>query len=321
WAGPGARGESRLERAAASASASVALALERGDAIEWVASVGGEEEVIAGRELPAEWLEPPRAPQSEPRWERLDRPGTMWVTDAAPLTGPRRAGVAASGGAAVPGPIASPGTLRLDWDGERIVESPEPADARRLAIDVEVPELLRELIRIWAKDRSIELAGDFAGASLVVTCARCSSGTVVPAKAGRDGWITSGEAAREGALDADPELGALEPWLSVDLAGGETAGVVTWTPGRIDIAWLDLHEVAGDPAAFAVSWSELLDAALLPAEGVVALSERLDAGPALVRAPAEPPEPAGWNERTLPPDALLAVLAAVLTLAALGLRA
>jgi len=142
----------------------------------------------------------------------------------------------------------------------------------------------------------------------------------VAATAGRDGWIASGEAAREGALAADPVLGALESWLSVDLAGTGIP-LVSWAPGRIDVAWRDLPEIAGDPAAFAVSWSELLDAALLPAEGIVALAERLDAGPTLVRAPAEPPEPAGSGERAFPPDALLAALAAVLSLAALGVRA
>jgi len=74
---------------------------------------------------------------------------------------------------------------------------------------------------------------------------------------------------------------------------------------------------AADPAAFAVSWARLFDACLLPAPGVVSLAERLDAGPASLSAPAT--NAAAEARADESPAALLAALAAALTLCALAL--
>jgi hypothetical protein len=123
----------------------------------------------------------------------------------------------------------------------------------------------------------------------------------------RDGWRW------EVAVGAGRPAG--EAWLSAPSGG---RAVVAWEPGRVRLApgRYD-REPEGDPADFALSWAELLDRAALGPPGVVAVGERAAAGAGRTHAPRRtrgPARPAGeW------PAALLSALAALLSLAALGL--
>ncbi|MCY2961848.1 MAG: hypothetical protein NTY35_16955 [Planctomycetota bacterium] len=203
-----------------------------------------------------------------------DLPGALWVTDAAPADPPRFAGFVASGGAAVPGPVAVEGRDRIDWDGAGLVRVPGGAPVRRVQLDgldlgSAVP--LARVIRAWAGARSIEIGGGGSGAGSIALRVSVSRPTEKrELEAGRDGWTAAGRRLGAVRLDRAQDAG-LEAWLSSDgdvlVAGG---------PGRIEIAWVPGDP--SDPAAFAVSWASFLDACALPPAGVVPLDERVAAG-------------------------------------------
>jgi hypothetical protein len=201
-----------------------------------------------------------------------DREGVLWVTDRAPDDPPKLAGCVASGGEAVPGPIAVDGATRYDWDGERIVEVPGGAPSRRLVVDGTLPAPIAGVLGAWAEARGAVLdSGAGTAASLTIrTVPRADARELEVA---RDGWKSRASAA--GTVRAGTT------WLA-DGAGG---ALVAFDRGRIENALVAMREPEGDPAAFAVSWARLLDEVVLPPPGVVELGERRAVGAEEMRMP------------------------------------
>jgi hypothetical protein len=198
-----------------------------------------------------------------------DRPDTMWVTDVAPQPPPQHAGFVASGGDAVPGAIAVDGRKRFDWDGDRIVEVPEGAPKRSVAVTGELPKPVAGVLAAWAEARGAIVGA--GGDSLLL--ATSANGAHRDVRVARDGWSASAVAA--GAPSALPT------WLE----DAEHRALVSSAPGRIESALVSMSDPEGDPAAFAVSWAKLFDDAVLAPPGVVELGERRDAGKETIVAP------------------------------------
>lgn len=309
------RGEpTRIRRAAASAANLLQELWRPGDRALW--SWGGAEPVLVeGPELPREafWLAE-RAPFDG--WGAFDRGDCLWVTDRSPSPAPQRAGLAASGGAAVPGAVAWKAGARLDWDGANYVEVPDAAPAGRVAV-MGLPRPLLELSKVWAAARGLTVdaadATDDSQPAPLLTIASVSVGAEeVEAVIGRDGW--SGRA-----RGAPSDTGPGSAWLTT------LDGVwVSCAPGRIELMLSSLDALEGDPAAFAVSWSELFDSALRAPADVFARLDRESAGephlqrPAHDRSRGEGPPAAASTDSWL---ALGAGLAAVLAVLAGGVRA
>jgi len=264
----------------------------------------------------------PRPALPEPRWRVHDQPGAVWLTDREPEPAPRFAGVIASGGGPVFGPVSSsPATLEV-WDGERI-RAAARSDEPRVALADDVPEELASFVRAWAQERGYAVEarpaarepgaagapGD-ADVELVVRGVAPEASDVHGVSARGAGWSLGGEAAAV-PLAGGSEV-ALEPWLRADAGAAGSLTVVASGPGVVVQGFRTLDPPGGDPAAFAVAWAALLDGALLPARGVVALDERLPAGPSVWRPPARAELAAAPPER-LP--AWLAMAAAALALA------
>jgi hypothetical protein len=268
-----------------------------------------------GREQPGarvEWMERP-----QPFGAEDDEPDAVWVTDRAPIPPPRRAGFFASGGPAVPGPIAVDGSTRFDWDGARIVEVAGGAPKRRVEVHGALPPPIARFLDAWAGARGAVVAavGDDRPALVFHGAPPSSSGTPATFEAGRDGWTATG-AALGSAPSSDGE-GPLATWLA-DASG---RALVSTGAGRVHCPWTSMDEPRGDPAAFAVSWAQLLDNSVLPPAGVIELGERLAAGEEASAAPSTA-EPSGSSGGAAPPiDAWLAAAALLCTLGALALAA
>ena len=237
----------RRERALAMANAWIDANLPRGSPIEWI-------------------------DREEPFGPDDDRPDTLWVTDRAPEPPPARAGFVASGGSAVPGPIALDGTTRYDWDGERIAAVRDGAPQRSVAVIGELPRPIADVLAAWAQARGARIAPKYErGVSLGLTTA--VSGSRRDLDVGRDGW-----SARAAVLDVPIDL---TTWLE----DAEHRTLVAWRPGLVASAIVSLDDPRGDPAAFAVSWAQLFDSAVLPPPGIVELAERRAAGAEATVAP------------------------------------
>jgi len=256
---------------------------------------------------PAAWSRAPRAPRPEPS-PTLGRPdGPRWnlVTDTEPAGGWPGAGVVASGGAAIPGPVGEVAGRLLLWDGSRVLESDERAE-RRLRLDPSFPPELAELARIWADERGVAVIP--AGAAELELAVRGGEPGAV-ARGGRDGW-TLEVALRAGGRAAEPEL---RPWLTDSQEG---VPLVEAGPGRILLGFDRIVARGGDEGAFALSWSELFDRCLPPPPGVVSLAERRAAGEPALRAPRPSPGGAPRPEPAVPPAAWLGAIAALAALLA-----
>jgi hypothetical protein len=269
--------EARSFRALVDASPSMGLPLESGTRRDRAIAAAKRwlEEAQPGAKV--EWID-----RSPPFGAEDDEPDVLWVTDRAPSPAPKRAGFFASGGPAVPGPIAVEGTTRYDWDGTRIVAVSNGAPPRRAEVRGGIPPTIARVVEAWAGARGVKLASKGADRPvLVVRGADPDSREALAAfEAGRDGWTAKGTAI--GAAPSADADGPLETWLAD--AGGRA--LVTTGAGRVHCPWISLDEPRGDRAAFAVSWAALLDRASLDPIGVVELLERADAGAALSRPPS-----------------------------------
>jgi hypothetical protein len=260
----------------------------------------------------AEWIE-----RSRPFGPEDDEPDALWVTDRAPTPPPRRAGFFASGGPAVPGPIAVDGSTRFDWDGKRIVEVAGGAPKRRVEVHGELPAPIARFLDAWAGARGAVVAaqGDDRPVLVLDGAPPGSGGTPATFEAGRDGWTAQG-AALGAAPNSDAE-GPLATWLA-DASG---RALVTTGAGRVHCPWSSMEEPRGDEAAFAVSWAELFDRAALPPPGVIELGERAAAGE---ESSASPSAARGSKSSAVdapPIDAWIAAAALLCTLVALALAA
>ncbi|MAF64658.1 MAG: hypothetical protein CMJ84_03220 [Planctomycetes bacterium] len=291
----------RLGGALATAREALAGALAPGDRLEWVAFIDGERSVRGGGDPPAAWLEPPFGAGDEPPWETLDAPGVLWVSDAPPEPAPGFASWAASGGAAVPGPVGLTREGEVVWDGERLSSRPLAGARPTLAVVEPLPRQVRELAGHWARERGLALA-EGASPGALLELRGVAGGPQVAVGVGRDGWSAGAQARRAPLADS---RGPLAPWLSDEVRR------VSFGPGRVVCALQTLEKLSGDPAAFAVSWAELLDDACPPPAGCVTVVERLAAGRGGSALGALPvPAPSGRGEHP-PVDAWLALCALV----------
>jgi hypothetical protein len=245
-----------------------------------------------------------------------DAPDVLWITDASPRELPQFAGSVASGGDAVPGPIAVAGADRIDWDGEHVARVAGAAPPRTAVVEgldalpESLGEPLRRVLAAWADARGVRVESaegdDTVAASIVLRIRALGPVTASGVLGGRDGWTARGP--RLGPLSDNGDELALEPWLRI---AGEVA--IAAGTGRIELGWLPGEP--SDGAAFAVSWARLFDACALPPTGIVPLEERVAAGPASAVAPAgssaESSDSMAW---------MCAVLATLLALAALLAR-
>ncbi len=227
--------------------------------------------------------DPGRLRRPEPLWPALDRPGTVWITDHARANRARvHAGVFASGGAAVPGPISAGPAGDVIWraDGQHEFRTADPS-APTLFISPNTPDLVRELAEIWADDRGLQLHSNGEGVALAITTGGGTSATEGELlTVGRDGWQAT---VRIPGPEVLAEAG--EPWL-LDPAG---RAVVTRTPGEVRL-WLSEWAMPPDDlAAFAVSWTALFDLARLTPLSVLEVGERQAAGAALADPPQDLP--------------------------------
>jgi len=323
-------GETRLEDSLARLAARLGERLGPLDRVRWV-SPGLALEETGGASPPPGWLAPGGAPggfASEPRWDLYDDEGTYWVTDHAPETAPRKAGVIASGGPAVPGAISSHGRDLLLWDGSevsRVVDALAPrALVLRTGEGVEA-EPLRAFLGVFARERGLVLLAEPRDEPPAQTPALTvevglDSGALVPLVAGRGRWRWSGRVLAAGveAREGDAVL-----WSALD--AGVELPLLASAPGRLSLAWHGIGEPEGDPVAFALDWSRWLEDALLPAPGVVPLAERGAAGEGFESDPTSPgsfadPEAAASSSSPGRWDSRLALLAALLALAAVAAR-
>ena len=263
--------------------------------------------------LPESWLRNPRNAWPETDWTPWDRAGHIWLTDDARGLEPDVAGVMASGGDLVPGPVAIHGTTRIDWDGERLLEVAYGAERSFVACSSDIPERLRELFAVWARERGFEVrTDDRESDSCLLRFDTAGEGTDRELSAGRDGWSlsVSGRALELGAARA------AECWLATT----DGACVVSWERGRVTFALVDGRIVlSGAPESIAVSWASLWDQALLEPNTTVDVGERASAGPASWRAPvtARSEAPArGESDYTVAWIALASLALALLALIA-----
>jgi hypothetical protein len=280
-----------------------------GVTLEWMRPAPGEDQVLPDS-FPRPWLEAPWPPRPAPRWERHDGPGTVWLTDRAPDSLPRFAGVVASGGPAVPGPIGTVGERWIEWS-EQGMDTRPGAPARRVEIGPGLPSALARLAHAWAAERG--LSGQAGEVALSITTAGVADGAVC--RVGRDGWFVSARVLAAPVLEKGDGAG-LGTWLSSPDGG---MPVVTFRAGRVRVGLGSLEGPDVDSPAFVVSWAELFDAAVLPVPGVVPLEERGPAGPSLARAPVGRDGQSEARSPSWPWVARLAALAAALALLALVL--
>ena len=315
---PLAGGGTRIEAAVAALRS---LARQRGAHLSWQRAGTGE---APRPELPDEWLAAPLPGAREVRFEAYDQPGTVWLTDRAGELAPRYAGLCASGGEAVPGPVDVTGGRLLIWDGEELVEG-DPVAPRRVAFDPALPPAVLAALRAWALSRGWTLEGSGRPA---LELSGVSGGSVYPVQAARDGWSLTGRgraaprsAGWEGLSEGASEGGAaLETWLVGERTDADAPllPLVTAGAGRVWVGLVEMQEAGGDSAAWAVSWGRLFDRVCLPPPGVVPLTERAAAGSSRALAPKVEEDEPLLRPPAWPLVALLSALAAGLALVALA---
>lgn len=257
----------------------VYLALGPGDPVHWQDARLPEVPVKAEPEVP---------------WMVHDSPSTIWLTDSSRHAEDRqRAGLFASGGDAVPGPVSLGAEGGIYWKADGTTEYREGLGRRGwVRVGPNVPAPVAELVEIWAKARGLRFGApadsDPSAVELSVRCvpsleAGATSATPRASRAGRDGWEAEWLVVSSAA--APPRLGAgRRPWL-FDSDGNV---LVSQAPGQIELGFQGLNGLPTDDAAFAVSWVELFDRARLSSSQVVEPSERRAAGPAASVPPAQP---------------------------------
>lgn len=275
----------RLAHALAAAEAWLAEALEPGETVRWI-SPGRAPLVLAlGLRPPAEWL---AGDGPEPDWAVFDAPGTLWITDREPPDPRRAAGLFASGGPAVPGPIALEGSASVWWEEGRLaLRARAVAPAVRIVepAGTALPEVLEGVLRAWCEARGHALVRAPAPDTLLEVALAPGPAAEELLRFGRDGWRATGRAA---ALAPVPAGGEAEDWLEATAADGAPRVLVRARPGRLDVALHDFAPPEGDPAAFALSCARLFERSCRLPRDVVPLAERAEAGAALGVAPAAP---------------------------------
>lgn len=201
-------------------------------------------------------------------WAPYDQLGVVWVTDDGAGLEPVFAGLFASGGGAVPGPVAARGAARWWWDGQGLEWREDAGQGGELVVVGKVPPGILDLARLWAEERDwsvseSSLAREPAGAGLCLIAHPGLPGR--EREVGRDGWT-----ARVRPSTGAPVVPAgAQIWLP---------GLVWTSPGRVDLSIASIEGEGAEAGAFVSSWADLLDTGVRGAADVVALDERGDAG-------------------------------------------
>tara|TARA_R110002072_G_scaffold166989_14_gene320485 strand:- start:1204 stop:2352 length:1149 start_codon:yes stop_codon:yes gene_type:complete len=210
--------------------------------------------------------------------EMPDEPGVLWITDRCPDPMPVHAGVSASGGSAVPGPIAAGSGERILWTGRHegvTTLSEDWVEDRSLQLASDLPACVVALARLWAQERGLTLE-DRGGPRLVVRRAP-ADGAPFGTQVRGEGWNL--KATVVGHATGRSCSSALGP-------DGERT-LVGVAPGVLEVAFDAPGNPDGDPAAFALTWAGWLDEALPLPMGVVPLGERRSAGESCWHAPRD----------------------------------
>ncbi|MHC4894630.1 MAG: hypothetical protein ACYTFV_15040, partial [Planctomycetota bacterium] len=195
----------------------------------------------------------------------------------------------ASGGGAVPGPVApsigiggEPIGRAVDASG-RVVETPHGGDA--VIIGEGLPRAVEDFVRLWATSRGLvtTTSGTALGSGPVWlrVGTRPSRGAIrTRERVGRDGW----------AVEVDPPSNTSDPVLdeqtdvtwpegSVTWLHGETEPLVVSSPGTVLFTEREWSMPEGGPEAFALSLGTLLDRSCRPPQGRATAASRGSMGP------------------------------------------
>ncbi len=271
------------------------------------ADITGGVYVTTGAGDPVPWQDVPVPDEPETAapevlWQAHDAASTVWITDRGVDDQDRgSAGLFASGGEAIPGPVSVGAQGEIYWKADgtsefREVSGQGQGQAGVVRLDPDVPRVLRDLAGVWADVRGMRLemsegAGDepelWVGMASTGAPPEPSPGTggtgSTSVRVGRDGW--EADVSLSGSEGAAPRLGdGWGPWL-LDPAG---QALVTMAPGQVELGFADFQGQPSDEAAFAVSWIGLFDRARLSPNRVVEPSERRAAGSAVAIPPSEP---------------------------------
>jgi hypothetical protein len=251
----------------------------------------------------------------EPDWLQHDRGGVLWLTDC--VRHANLAGVFASGGAAVPGPIGEDAGRAIVWGPDGTLALGDVVSRGSFVLQGAVPLELTRIAELFGEERRLELvrvgAGSAAsprltlrGPSDVDTTPEGARSEWVPV--GRDGWRARARGSRAPTVGSDTTTA----WLA-DSRGRVWCGSAR---GLVAVDFVELAVEPGCEAAFAASWAALFDGALLPPAGCVPYDERQACGSTVVRPPATDALPPRMDERRerAPWLGTLAALAAGLAL-------
>ena len=187
----------------------------------------GGREIGTGPEPPDELLEPPRPGRDEPLFEAFDREGVLWVTDAPTGAWREHAGIALSGGEAVPGPVAvTPDGTRVWTADGRIIDAGSGAPRPRVRIAAGVEPLFVRFAELWARERDLEVTSEDSARDVeleIVPAPKSPSSTALEARPGR---VEVSGAVRESAL-RDPAAFAVTWSERLDAAILPPEGVVS----------------------------------------------------------------------------------------------
>lgn len=241
---------------------------------------------VSGEAVPLEEARVPAVPrldELEPLWAAHDEPGAVWITDGqSNLPDREHAGLFASGGPRVPGPVSlgAEGSFVLDADGAVRVDAKVRFDGE-LLVKGGLPAEILALAELWAAERGLAVTRTPSSKVLLVlegadqATSETRTDGVSTTEVGRDGW----EARVRGVGKTGG--GTLAPWL----VGPLGARWIEASPGLVSVHIHRIVEGPSDPAAFAVSLVRLFDQSKLVPSGVVAAEERAAAGTAISDAP------------------------------------
>ena len=266
-----------------------------GDQVLWLGAQAPDGTVVV--ELCAPGARPSKAFLDRARlsaiprsWEIFDAADCLWLPTSGVPEPPRYAARPSLEFGVGPGPVQDLGggeALWLDAAGNLssdLLPPDLPRPSLRLLGEVtDAGTALGDLARIWAASRGLAITVGESSQPGEVLFIR--SGGVpeqgapdAGATLGRDGWRARASWPENGEL-----VMAGLTWL-----GYQDRPLVRWRAGAIDVAFHQLDQLSGDPAAFAVSWATLFEQAALPGDGIVSVAERRAASlPKLLRGRAE----------------------------------
>ncbi|QDU85130.1 hypothetical protein Pla163_22560 [Planctomycetes bacterium Pla163] len=313
-------GETRLFVALEAARAR--LFEERGDVrVRWRSP--GLEDLVTRASDPAPSARYAAAPAAArpPDFEAHDGPGVLWLSCDAPeragasdaestSTG---AGFVASGGAEVPGFVAAGAVTWTFWESGAFSEREAPTGTGTVVIGADVPELVADFARVFARTRGLEPvaaapAGAESNAAVRLVVERAPGGAplvdgvaLVDPDGRRIGLLDDGRA-----LGVDAGAVGIVAVRAVEPASGRTEPVTALADGHLRVApgvWR-----APDPEALALGLGALLDRALAPDPRLVPVAGRRDQGPTRAQLGASP-EPLPTRFELRAPLALVAAAA------------